>query len=175
MNSVENVAPRSTPLRVSELVPSDARCKYQEQDSTLTLSEGLEEYYRVNAGRVLRPESLSPESRALFRSHDMCHVAFGLTTSLSDETLADTRTLFSCDVGFRRYVRYLWSNPDAKALFEELGWARIVWITMRSIPRVLRAIGEVRRMHGKWPWEPPPEYLAMPLTELRRKYGIRVI
>lgn len=92
--------------------------RYQDQDSTQTLREGLAEYYAANVGIVMRPDDLPPESVALFRSHDLCHVIFGLDTSLGDETLADTRTLLSCDVGARRYARYLTSDRTAKTLFK---------------------------------------------------------
>ena len=94
-----------------------ARLGYQQQDSALTLAEGLEEYYIANVGTVTRPRDLPAESAGLFRSHDICHVIFGLDTRLSDEALADVRTLLSCDVGFRRYAAYLTQDKQAKALF----------------------------------------------------------
>lgn len=148
---------------------------YQDQDSRQTLAEGLAEYYAANRGRVTRPADLPPDSAALFRSHDMCHVIFGLDTSLADETLADTRTLFSCDVGMTRYVRYLRQDEQAKALFKELGWAKGVAITIACLPRILRAAVEARRMRRRWPWTPPDDYALRPLADLRREYGIRVI
>jgi len=151
------------------------RCTYQQQDCPMTLAEGLEEYYRANQGRVTRPDDLSQESRDLFRSHDMCHVIFGLDTTLADETMADMRTLISCDVGFRAYGRYLATNPDAKALFEELGYGRAVLATLIAVPRILRAVVENFRMTQKWPWKPPASYLGRSLSELRRAHGIRVI
>lgn len=150
-------------------------CLYQHQDSNLTLAQGLAEYYQANAGVILRPDDLSEASRALFRSHDICHVIFGLDTSLADETMADTRTLLSCDVGLRRYARYLATNPDAKTLFRELGYARAIGATLLAIPRIMRAVLESFRMTRKWPWEPPPSYLGRTLSDLRRDYGIRVI
>src|SRR5579864_4834435 len=115
------------------------RCRYQEQDSRQTLAEGLAEYYAVNGGRVSRPRSLPPQSRALFRNHDVCHVIFGLDTTLEDEGMADVRTLLSCDVGWRSYARYMTSDPEAKAIFQELGCARAIWATLIVIPRMLRA------------------------------------
>lgn len=148
---------------------------YQDQDSRQTLADGLAEYYAANRGRVTRPADLPPDSVALFRSHDMCHVIFGLDTSLADETLADTRTLFSCDVGMTRYVRYLRQDEQAKALFKELGWAKGVAITIACLPRILRAAVEARRMRRRWPWTPPDDYALRPLADLRREYGIRVI
>jgi hypothetical protein len=149
--------------------------RYQQQGSSQTLRQGLEEYYEANPGIVTRPSDLPAQSIALFRSHDICHVIFGLNTSLGDETLADMRTLLSCDVGMRRYARYLVEDEAAKALFKELGYAKALWITLLSVPRILRAALEGLRMRKRWPWVPPETYLDQPLGELRREFGIRVI
>lgn len=149
--------------------------RYQEQDSPQTLSEALAEYYAANVGIVTRPADLSPESASLFRSHDYCHVIFGLGTTLGDETLADTRTLFSCDVGMQRYAAYLATDEQAKALFRELGYSRAIWATVLSLPRIFRAAVKSWRMPKRWPWSPPDAYLNRSLAELRREFGIHVI
>ncbi|HJW41490.1 MAG TPA: hypothetical protein VJ476_09720 [Rhizomicrobium sp.] len=148
--------------------------RYQQQDSPQTLAEGLEEYYRANAGIVSRPAALPPASAALFRSHDICHVIFGLDTTLADETLADTRTLFSCDVGWKTYTGYI-NDPLAKAVFAELGVWRTIAVTLRSIPRIVRAWRERKRMTKKWPWVPPESFQVRTLADLRREFGIRVM
>jgi hypothetical protein len=150
------------------------RHAYQAQDSAQTLEEGLDEYYRVNSGIVSRPGSLPPASAALFRSHDICHVIFGLDTTLADETMADTRTVLSCDVGWKTYTSYI-NDPLAKAVFKELGVWRALVATLRTVPRILRAVAEARRMPKKWPWRPPESFQARRLSDLRREYGIRVI
>jgi len=148
--------------------------RYRQQDSDQTLEEGLAEYYAANAGRVSRPETLPPASAALFRSHDICHVIFGLDTSLADETMADTRTLLSCDVGVRRYAAYLRQDPTAKALFAELGLWRAIGATLGCTPRIVRAAAAALAMKRRWPWEPPDAYGARTLADLRREYGITV-
>jgi|SRR5215472_9541107 len=149
--------------------------RYQSQRSTQTLAEGLAEYYARNRGRVTPPADLPPESVALFRSHDICHVIFGLDTTLGDETMADARTMLSSDVGWARYAAYLASDPAAKALFKELGYAAAIWTTLATTPRILRAVVEAFRMKKRWPWTPPEAHLARPLADLRAEYGIRVI
>lgn len=149
--------------------------RYQSQASGQTLAEGLAEYYARNRGRVTPPSDLPPESVALFRSHDICHVIFGLDTNLADETMADARTLLSCDVGWSRYVAYLSSDPAAKALFKELGYATAILATVRATPRIVRALVEALRMRKRWPWTPPEAYLSRTLADLRAEYGIRVI
>lgn len=148
---------------------------YQRQDSRQTLADGLEEYYAANAGKVVHPRDLPPESGVLFRSHDMCHVVFGLSTTPDDETLADVRTLLSCDVGMRRYATYLATDKQAQALFKELGYRKIVWITILAVPRICRAAIEAFRMKKRWPWTPPESFQERPLAELRREYGIHLV
>ena len=148
---------------------------YQEQDSSQTLREGLAEYYRANPGIVTRPADLPAESVALFRSHDMCHVIFGLNTSLADEALADARTLFSCDVGVRHYARYMTTDNAAKEVFKELGYTKALVVTLKSLPRIVRAAFAAFGMRKRWPWNPPDAYLDRPLGELRREFGIRVL
>jgi hypothetical protein len=150
------------------------RHSYQVQDSQQTLAEGLEEYYRVNLEVVARPVTLSSESAALFRSHDICHVIFGLDTTLADETMADTRTLLSCDVGWKKYTSYI-NDPLAQAVLKALGIWKTVFVTLRTIPRILRAIVETRRMKKKWPWVPPDSFQKRTLADLRSEFGIRVM
>ena len=164
---------------VLALSPSAAaakrRCRYQEEDSQQTLAEGLAEYYAVNGERVSPPPSLPPKSQPLFRNHDVCHVIFGLDITLDDEGMADVRTLLSCDVGWRRYASYMTSDPEAKAIFKDLGYARAVWATLIILPRMLRAIGEAWRTSKRWPWDAPADYFDRSLADLRRDYGIRLI
>jgi hypothetical protein len=148
---------------------------YQRQDSPQTFAEGLEEYYAANVGKVIRPRDLPPESSDLFRSHDMCHVVFGLNTTLDDEALADMRSLFSCDVGLRRYSAYLSKDKQAKALFKELGYLKSAWVTVLAIPRICRAASEAWRVKKRWPWQPPESYLSRSLADLRSEFGIRVM
>lgn len=151
------------------------RCRYQNQDSNMTLAEALAEYYAANTGRVLRPSDLSKESAELFQSHDMCHVIFGLDTTLADEAIADTRTLLSCDVGVRKYARYMTANPEAKAIFKEIGYLKCIWSVVLAVPRILRATWEAWKMPRSWPWTPPPAFQKRTLSDLRQEFGIIVI
>jgi hypothetical protein len=165
------VALALAPIRSGSL----PRCRYQEQASPQTLAEGLAEYYGRNRERVLPPQSLPPDSAALFRSHDICHVIFGLDTTLADEAMADVRTLLSCDVGWGRYAKYMVSDPEAKAIFKQVGYLNAFWITVRTIPRTLRAVAEAWRAPNRWPWEPPESFFERPLCDLRQEFRIRVL
>lgn len=157
------------------MAPMDGRLQYRDQDSRQTLAEALAEYYAANEGIIARPADLPPDSAALFKSHDMCHVIFGLSTSLADEAMADTRTMLSCDVGSAKYALYLAADPQARIILKEVGLAGFLWGTLRAVPRMCRAVVEAFRMRKKWPWEPPPSFQSRRLGELRREFGIRVI
>jgi ubiquinone biosynthesis protein Coq4 len=101
---------------------------------------------------------LSEESAELCRSHDICHVIFGLDTTLADEAMVDTRTLLSSDVAVRNSAHCLTVNPEAKALFEEAGYLKYMGITTLAFPRALRATLETWKMPRKWPRTPPPAF-----------------
>lgn len=150
------------------------RLHYQDQDSAQTLAEALAEYYAGNAGVVSRPDTLPDESKVLFRNHDVCHVIFGLDTTMEDETIADTRTLLSCDVGFTRYANYLRSDTQARALFKEVGYLKVGWSVLKALPRIGRAIWAAIVMKRKWPWTAPAAFQARPISDLRREFGIHV-
>jgi hypothetical protein len=147
---------------------------YRSQQAAMTLAEGLTEYYAANTSKVLRPSDLSEESAELFRSHDICHVIFGLDTTLADEAIVDTRTFLSCDVGVRKYARYLTTNPEAKAIFAETGYLKCIWITILAVPRIIRAAWEAWKMPKKWPWTPPSAFQNRTLPDLRQEFGIIV-
>lgn len=155
--------PRAWPSALSEV------------GSTQTLAGGLEEYYAANVGKVVRPRDLPPESVALFRSHDMCHVVVGLNTTLDDEALADVRTLLSCDVGIRRYATYLTTDKQAQAFCRELGYLKSAWVTILAVPRICRATIEAFRMKKRWPWTPPESFQTRALADLRQEYGIHLV
>ena len=69
------------------------RCRYQDQDSPLTLREGLDEYRAANPALV-DPAASTDKGAAFFASHDACHVVFGTTTAILDEATTDLWTFF---------------------------------------------------------------------------------
>jgi hypothetical protein len=147
------------------------RFDYQRQGSTLTLAQGFDEYYRGHPD-LIRPEGISPERAGLFRHHDICHVIFGLDTTLVDEAMADFRTVLSTDVGLRRYLR---TNKEDQQIFEKIDYLRALGATMRAIPRFSRALTEALRARQGWLWHPPEQHFGKRLGSLRAAYRIRVI
>ena len=92
-----------------------------------------------------------------------------------DEAMADLRTLLGTDVGLRRYLHYVRTNKEAKQIFEQIGYLRVLGATVRALPRFLRASVDSLRGRRRWPWHPPERYLGKPLGSLRATYRILVI
>lgn len=152
---------------------SGRRFRYQDQDCPLTLTEGLAEYFDGHPG-LLRESEMSPEAAELFHGHDICHVVFGLDTSVEDEALADTWGMVGTDLGATRYLQYLKVN-EAQQIFKAIGLAATVKGSLAALPRVLKALAAARRMRRKWPWNDHDAYLDVPLATIRRDFNIQVV
>lgn len=151
------------------------RGDYQRAETTLTLREGLAEYYRVNPG-LSDPARIDDEATATyFRNHDCTHVVFGTHTGPLDEGVNDLLTMFGVDIRVLDYVKGFFSSDVAKSItktYFNRSLPTLLWRTLRLTPRVWRT---TRAMRRKWPWTPPPELMDRPLQEIRREYGIELL
>ncbi len=148
------------------------RPAYVDQDCPLTLREGLDQFAAMMPD--LLPTDTDTEVGKLLRAHDCCHILFGLTTQLGDEVLADTWTLAGTDVTLRQYSKWL-KQDEFTALFKEIGYGKIVFASLKSLPRIFKAIARARRMTEKWSMFGYEEHLDTPLRELRKRYNIAVL
>lgn len=144
---------------------------YVTADCPLTLAEGIEEFAAANPG-LLPPGD--GELREFIRAHDACHVLFGLTTTIEDEAVADTWTIFGSTVTLRRYTSYL-KHPEILGLVKQAGLWHMTIGTLRALPRVLRAIRRARRMSAPWPFFDYASFLDVPIAALRRRFNVRPI
>jgi hypothetical protein len=149
--------------------------RYQEQDSTQTLREGLDEFYTAHRSAVSMPCDLRAASASIFVGHDISHVIFGLTPSLVDEAITDARIMLATDVGLRRYWHAFTTDPHAIANFERIGAASVAAGAVLALPRIWRAMREAWHIDKRWPWAPPESFHARALGDLRREFRIRVI
>lgn len=149
-----------------------ARCAYQEQASTQTVREALEEYRRANAAVLNQVEQ--GEGAAFFRSHDMCHVIFGCSTSLDQEAAVDVWTIFGGDISFRDYLAYL-KLQEAQDIVRDIGYLRSLWSSVRALPLLARVFVNARRMSKKFPWTGHEQFLDRTLASVRDEFNIRVV
>ena len=146
---------------------------YQHADATMTLAEGLTEYRRAHPG-LIDPGGVEPDLGRFMRAHDRCHIVFGLDTSLRDEILADTWTLFGSDVSWREYTSYL-GYPEINNVFAETGYWTVTVGTVRHLGDMFAAWRHARRQTAKWPFWESDARLDQPIQALRSEFGIELV
>ncbi|NVB40132.1 hypothetical protein G6O69_19960 [Pseudenhygromyxa sp. WMMC2535] len=148
---------------------------YQHQDATISLRDGLREYFRSDP-KLIDPDALEQQgSKAadLFRNHDVVHVVFGTDTSVRQEAMTDTWSMTGTDVGVGAYLSYL-NEPLAIDIVREVGWIKVLGESLRALPDMLEIWLRSRRMTKKWPWKDHDAWLDVPLAEIRQEFGIEV-
>ncbi len=160
------------PITFRDLPPYGIRGDYQRPHTTLTLREGLAEYYRVNPGLSEPAHLTDAHSATYFHNHDCTHVIFGTHTGDLDEAANDMLTLFGVDITAREYAGGFLATTEAEDIaknFVMRSLAVVLWQTVRLLPALWR---RTRQMPRRWPWNPPDAYLDRPLSELRAEFGI---
>jgi hypothetical protein len=144
---------------------------FQQQDSLQTLGAGLEEYYAHHPELLRTP--ISAEAQQFFGCHDAVHVVFGCGTALDDEAAVKIASLFGTTAGLRVLRGY--ASTESRAIYAELEAADVLRSIAHSVIVVPRTIALCLRQRRRWPWAGYREYLDVPLADLRREFGIRVV
>lgn len=152
---------------------SDLRLAYLDQGCTQTLREALDDYFASIPG-LITEDNADERVGALFRRHDIGHVVFGCDTSLNGEPLADTFCMFGTDVKLREYAEYA-KIPETKQVFKDAGLWPLLVASVLCVPRVMVALWVCWRMPEKFPFWHNDEWLDVPLVEIRRRFGVRVV
>jgi hypothetical protein len=160
------------------------RCRYQEQNSSLTLREGLQDYYQANL-HLADMTKYPDEAADFFRSHDRIHVIFGCDTSVMHEARTDFWTMMGSDMGFRKYLKYA-ASPVVRSLYQDLKQNlsdkdkerirkdfKSNWL--RALLTPLTVYRRARRMEKKWPWNENDRFLDRSLMEIRQEFGIQIL
>ncbi|MEM7726551.1 MAG: hypothetical protein AAF208_09280 [Cyanobacteria bacterium P01_A01_bin.45] len=147
--------------------------QYQQQNSSQTLEEALEEYYS-SFQELITEKNSKPKVAKLFRFHDVAHVIFGCDTSIKEETLTDTWTIFGSTVTLTEYMEYL-KYPETTQVFQKEGFLQVMWSLIVSLPTVFKVIFRTFKMKKKWLfWDYKP-YLNHSLKSIREEFNIQVM
>lgn len=145
---------------------------FQHQDSPQTLAEALEEYYGSHP-ELLRGLPMSAPAQEFFGRHDAVHVVFGCDTSLDEEAAVKIASIFGTTAGFGVLGGY--GLAESRAIYRELSPAQVLRSVANSFFVVPRTIALCLQQRRRWPWAGYRDYLAVPLRDLRREFGIRVL
>jgi ubiquinone biosynthesis protein Coq4 len=146
--------------------------KYKRPDTTITLAEGLREYY-ASRDDLATGRGISDAAQEFFRCHDAAHVVFGCSTELPDEGVVKMWSFFGTTAGFGLLAAYRLS--ESQEIYETLGWGLVVSTAVRMLRLVPLTLWRCFRMVKRWPWSQFDQYLDVPLAEIRREYGIQLV
>jgi ubiquinone biosynthesis protein Coq4 len=79
--------------------------EYTRFDTTITLAEGLREYYS-SSDHLVTGRGISDVAQEFFRCHDAAHVVFGCSTELPDEGVVKMWSFFDTTAGFSLLAAY---------------------------------------------------------------------
>ena len=112
--------------------------KYANQNCSMSLKEGLEEYYSSNPPEIKKFADKLP----LLVDHDITHVIFGLGTTIVEESLLDTWTLRGTDITWKQIYQYAFNSEFRKLtkiiVRDEGGWVKIISVIVKCIPTKLK-------------------------------------
>ena len=153
---------------------------FQNQNSTQTLEEGLQEFYSINSNfRKLSEKKDNPYAR-VFKEHDYTHVLFGLGTSIEEESLLDSYVIW----GTKFNWGLLWGfyrDPEYKVVINEIiskygGWGSIFKIYASLIPLKFKVFRKCLKMKKRWSYHNISDNdLNKTLKELREEYNIQLL
>ena len=151
---------------------------YKKQNCSLTLQQGLNEYYKYNDPII---KEYADKYGSFLVNHDLTHVIFGLGTSLKEESMLDTWTLWATNITWKQIYEYSF-NKDlrelTKVLVSELGgWFFVLRGVVKAIPLKLKIIfNRVPKLKKKWPFDRvTEEMLSTSIVDLRQEYGIQIL
>ena len=151
--------------------------KYTEQNCSMTLKEGLEEYYNSNPKQVREFAEKIP----FLVNHDITHVIFGLGTSIEEESLLDTWTLRGTNITWKQIYKYSFDKNlrylTKVIVKDQGGWLKVIKVVIKCIPQKLKIhFNRIPQMKKKWPYSNVKENIMLQsINDIRNEYGIKVI
>ena len=145
---------------------------YQRPDPTMTLEQGLVEYYG-DRDDLVTGRGTSRQAREFFRCHDASHVVFGCGTTLPQEAVVKIWGLFGTTAGLGLLRDY--RLPESREIYDTLSFRDILGTTGFALVYVPIVLGRCFRMRERWPWSEFEAYLSVPIVDIRRKFGIHIL
>jgi hypothetical protein len=148
------------------------RHRFEGQNSTQTLAEGLSEYFEANPFLKRDDDLLSPQARQFFRSHDTVHVLYGCGTTMPDEAVVKLSSLLGTTGGLAVLRGY--THHETLDIYTKLPLRSTVFAWLISPYLIVRTLWRCSRQTRRWPWVEHQNFLDAPLNQLRSMFGIKV-
>ncbi len=147
--------------------------QFQDSACDLTLAQGLDEFYGLNAAKFSKP---TPDlaSFKMLAAHDACHVLFGVNTSPREEAYGDAWTVFGTTVMWKDYIEFS-ENGGAAELLEGVDIHAAIGGYFKAGLGVLKIFFRTRTMTKKWDMWAFENRLNDRLVDLRKEFGVKIL
>jgi hypothetical protein len=148
------------------------RHRFESQNCTQTLAEGLAEYFAANPFLKRDEDLLSPEAKQFFRSHDTVHVLYGCGTTMPDEAVVKLSSLMGTTGGLAVLRGY--ATHETLDIYTKLPLGSTLLAVLSSPWLIVRTLWRCMRQTQRWPWVDHAQFLDVPLNDIRSRFGIKV-
>lgn len=152
---------------------SKVRHRFESQNGTQTLAEGLAEYFSANPFLKRDDDLLSPEAKQFFHSHDTVHVLYGCGTTMPDEAVVKLSSLMGTTGGWAVLRGY--ANHETLDIYTKLPLGGTVLALLSAPYLIVRTLWRCSRQTQRWPWVEHEQFMDVPLNEIRSRFGIKVM
>lgn len=155
---------------------------YMDKNSTLTLQEGLEEYYALNPS-VTDPRKLPPDFAKILLAHDVSHVIYGCDTGMYDELKILPLTWWTSNYKFSDHLRTLKDptiSPAIRVMYDDLIkkhgvmwlYGSILLVFPILLPELIAIWFKAKRRHNFVPFLDFEPLLGKSLVEIRSSFDL---
>jgi hypothetical protein len=158
--------------------PQSPTAQYISKTSTLTLQQGLEEYYALNP-HVTPPASQPAEFAQILRAHDVGHVIYGCDTGMYDELKLLPLFWWTSECTFATYLK-MKNSPAVDVMYDDMIREKgTLWLygqVLRVLPPLLPALVGLWFKTRHWPQRLPflafEPLLERSLLEIRQEFNL---
>lgn len=154
------------------------RPHYMERNSTQTLREGLEEYYRLNP-HITPPSTQPPEFAKILLAHDVGHVIYGCDTGMYDELKILPLFWWTSECTFKRF-REMRNTPAVDVMYDDMIkekgifwlYGAVLKVIPPLIPELISLWFKTRQRTNRLPFLEFEPLLDRSLLDIRQEFDL---
>lgn len=152
--------------------------RYMSKDSTQTLREGLDEYYKLNP-HLTPPNTQPSEFARILLAHDAGHVIYGCDTGMYDELKILPLFWWTSECTFQRF-REMRNTPAVDVMYDDMIrdkgilwlYREVIKVLPALIPKLISIWFKTRKRHNRVPFLEFEPLLDRSLLKIRQEFDL---
>lgn len=151
---------------------------YSAKINNLNLDEALQIHYQINPQFTPWYEYEKGILQETMKAHDICHILFGVDTSLLGEFRVELWSIFGTNLGVVGYQK-ITSNKKVLAepleIARKIGYLKVLRLMFINFIEVFRIPYLSSKMSKKWVCFQEEKYMQTTVGEIRKEFGVKLI